>query len=385
MRPMEQILADLPRLREAAAGLREPFLSDIVLIGEIPSPTEGEAARAQFVADRFVGAGLHACSVDEKGNAVGLLPGETGRKTLLLAAPMDTFVPEAGDQAIEVAPDRLVGPFVGDNCIALAALTILPALLDRLQIRLNSHVVLVACAKSLGRGNLDGLRHFLSSTRTTPAAGICLESVQLGRLNYASAGVFQGEVRCRLPANYNWAQYGATGTIIPTGEVIGRISRIALPQKPLTTIVLGSIEGGLSYSNIARETVLKFEARSESIDELKAVRGRIEDIVEEVAAQSGKQLVLDIIAWRGPGGIDIAHPMVRNARAILGALGVQPALYPTTSQLAALIEAGIPGVTLGLTTGERRSELDEIDEAVAIEPMSTGLAQLVANLMAMDE
>ena len=385
MRTIEQILADLPRLREAAAGLRELFLSDIVLIGEIPAPTEREWSRSQFVADRFVGAGLHACSVDEKGNAVGLLPGETGRKTLVLAAPMDTFVTEAGDQSIELASDRLIGPFVGDNCIALAALTTLPALLDRLQIRLNSHVVMVACAKSLGRGNLDGLRHFLTSTRTPPVAGLCLEGVQLGRLNYASAGVFRGEIQCRLPDNYNWAQYGATGTIVPMSEVIGRISRIPLPQKPLTTIVLGSIQGGLSYSNIARETVLQFEARSESLDELKSLREKLEDIVEEVAAQSGKHLALDTVAWRGPGGIDISHPMVRNARSILAALGVQPVLYPTTSQLAALLEAGIPGLTLGITTGERRSELDEIDESVAVEPMFAGLAQIVANLMAMDE
>jgi acetylornithine deacetylase/succinyl-diaminopimelate desuccinylase-like protein len=385
MRMMEQILADLPRLRATAAGLRDLFLSDIVLIGEIPAPTDGESARAGFVADRLVAAGLHACSIDEKGNAVGLLPGETGRKTLLLAAPLDTFVTEAGDQSIELGADRLVGPFVGDNCIALAALTILPSLLDRLQVRLNSHVVLVACAKSLGRGNLDGLRHFLASSRTAPAAGICLEGVQLGRLNYAAAGVFRGEIHCRLPDNYNWAQYGATGTIVPMSEVIGRISRIPIPQKPLTTIVLGSIQGGLSYSNIARETVLQFEVRSESLDELKAVREKLEDIVEEVSSQSGKQVVLDAVAWRGPGGIDIAHPMVRNARAILGALGVQPALYPTTSQLAALLEQGIPGVTLGITTGERRNELDEIDEAVAVDPMFTGLAQIVANLMAMDE
>lgn len=109
MYAIEQILQDLPRLRETVAGLRDLFLSDIVLIGEIPAPTGEETARSRFVADRFVEAGLRACSVDEKGNAVGLIPGETGRKTLLLAAPMDTFVTEAGDQTIEVASDRMIG------------------------------------------------------------------------------------------------------------------------------------------------------------------------------------------------------------------------------------------------------------------------------------
>ena len=40
---------------------------------------------------------------------------------------------------------------------------------------------------------------------------------------------------------------------------------------------------------------------------------------------------------------------------------------------------------LGITTGTRFSELDEIDEALAIAPMADGMAQLAGMLRAIDE
>ena len=83
-------------------------------------------------------------------------------------------------------------------------------------------------------------------------------------------------------------------------------------------------------------------------------------------------------------GIDISHPLVKAARTILAKLEIQPEIYATTSMMAALRDAGIPCVTIGVTTGERKNELDEIDESADILPMSVGLAQLAALVQAMD-
>ena len=134
-----------------------------------------------------------------------------------------------------------------------------------------------------------------------PARALCLEGVQLGRLNYSCLGMLRGEVTVRLPDNYDWAQFGATGSIIPMNDVINRINKIALPRRPLTSIVLGSLEGGLTYSNIARETTLRFEVRSESAEILDQTGRQIGDIAQEVAAQSGVGVDIDLFARRQPG------------------------------------------------------------------------------------
>ena len=385
MPSLEQLVTALPAYREAAERVREMLLANLALVGEIPAPTFEERARAEAVAERFAAAGLQACMVDRFDNASALLPGTEGTATLLLAAHADTLPAEEEKPDIEIHQDRVVGPFVGDNAIALAALATLPVLLEQLNIRLKANLVILAASRSLGRGNLEGLRNFVSESGTRFQSALCLESFQLGRLNYAAMGMLRGEVICRLPASYDWAQFGSTGTIIPMGDIISRISRIPVPQRPLTTIIMGTVQGGISPGNVARETTLGFEVRSESADILNQVREQLEDIMEDVTAQSGKQVTLDLYARREPGALDIGHPLVRQGRAIITGLGLTPAFYPTTSMMSALLDVAVPALTLGVTTGERRNELDEIEEAAAIAPLASGLAQLVAMVQAMDE
>ena len=385
MPAIEHIVAALPAYRSSAEKAREILLANLALIGETPAPTFEERPRAEIIAERFAAAGLQACVVDGLGNASALLPGTAGNATLLLATHADTLPAEDEKPHLEMYEDRIVGPFVGDNALAVAALATLPVLLDQLNIRLRSNVVMLASARNLGRGNLAGVRGFLAECGTIFQAGICVESFQLGRLNYAAVGMLRGEITCSLPSDYNWAQFGSTGTVVPMADVIQRISRIPVPQRPLTTIILGTVQGGIAPGNIARETTLGFEVRSESAEILNQVREQLEDIAEEVTALSGKRVVLDIYGRREPGTLDIGHPLVRQGRAILGGLGLTPSLYSTTSIMAALLDAGMPAVTVGLTHGERRSELDEIEEAAALAPLSAGMAQLVGLLQAMDD
>ncbi len=385
MATLEQIVAALPDYRAAADRVREHWLAHLALIGEIPAPTFAEQMRAEMIAERFAAAGLQACVVDARGNASALLPGRSGATTLLVAAHADTLAAEGEQPEVEIYQERVVGPFVGDNAPAVAALATLPMLLEQLNIRLNANLVLLAAARTQGRGNLEGVRAFLSESGSRFTSALCLESFQLGRLNYASVGMLRGEITCRLPADYNWAQFGSTGTVIPMADVIQRISRIPVPQRPLTTIVIGTVQGGIAPGNVARETVLGFEVRSESVEMLNQIREQLEDITEDVTAQSGKLVSLDIYVRREPAALDIGHPLVRQARAIIGGLGLTPSLYPSTSMMAGLRDAGLPVVTLGLTTGERRNELEEIEESAALPPVSLGLAQLVAMLQAMDE
>lgn len=385
MSAMDNILNDLAGCRDTAAGMRELLLGDLLRIGETPSPTGAEQQRVGFFLERLAESGAQDCAMDEKGNGIGVLHGTEGQRNILLFAYADTFVSNPQDQTVEIETDRVVGPFVGDNSLALASLILLPALLDALHISLRRNVIFMAAARTLGQGNLEGLKAFLASGSMPVHHGICLESVQLGRLNYTSLGLLRCELACRLPDDYDWVRFGATGTITPMSEMITSINSIAIPRRPLTSIVLGSIHGGISSRNIARETTLSFEVRSESAEVLQQVRQTIEHAAEDIGARSGVRFTLEVISQRQPGGIGAEHPLVQGARTVLSSLGVQPMIYSTTSAMSALVDMKIPALTLGITTGTRFSELDEIDEALAIAPMAAGLAQVVGMLRAIDE
>ncbi len=378
----DTIKQQLDTYRQAAVDMRDILLANAVMIGEIPAPTFYEDQRVRFIEDRFSECGLQNCSTDEVGNGLGILEGTEGQKNILLVAHADTVFNEKVDHTISMVSDRLIGPGVGDNSLGLALLASLPLLLERLNIRLKSNLIFMAAARGLGRGNLEGLRFFLHNHQSPIAQALCVEGVKLGRLSYSSIGMLRAEINVRVPELYDWTRFGASGAVITLNDIINSINRIPLPKRPKTSIVLGSIEGGNSFNNIATHSLLRFEVRSESAEVVHRLLEEIRDRITEVELHSSAEISLDIVARREPGGIDFRHPLVRHARDLLKALHIEPRVAPSTSELAELIRHRIPAVTLGLTTGKKHTQvMEEID----IEPIFTGVAQFLGLLMAMDE
>lgn len=291
------------------------------------------------------------------------------------------FFSERRDHTVSVHTGHIHGPGIADNSLGLAVLATLPTLIEKLGLELDSSLILMGAARSLGRGDLEGIRFFLDNNKLPITAGICVEGVQLGRLSYSSAGMLRGEISCRVPEEYDWIRRGATGAILVVNEVINRILGIPLPRRPKTSIVLGSLEAGAGFNIIPTEATLRFEVRSESAEIVRRIASELDDIMEDVISQTGAEVSLDVIARREPAGLAIGHPLVKQTREIMSALNLRPHITPSISELSALIVHGIPAITLGITEGEH---LHDQRETVQLEPMFTGLAQLVAVLLAID-
>jgi tripeptide aminopeptidase len=377
-----EIKAQLAACEEAARAMRDIILANAVMIGEIPSPTFYEDDRVRFIQDRFSECGLQNCSTDEVGNGFGILPGEVGDRRLLLIAHADTVFSNKIDHTVSVQSDRLIGAGVGDNSLGLAALASLPLLLERLGIRLKADLVLMAASRSLGRGNLEGLRFFLQNNEHPINAALCVEGVKLGRLSYSSIGMVRGEITVNVSEHYDWTRFGAAGAITTLNDVINKINSIRLPKRPKTSIVLGMVEGGNSFNTIATDSLLRFELRSESADVVRAILNEMKDRITETALDTSAEIRLELLARREPGGIDFRHPLVHRAREILKALNIEPRVAPSTSELSELIGHNVPAITLGLTDG---AHLNQPTEEVMIDPLFKGLAQVIGLLVAMDE
>ncbi len=378
---LEMLVRGLSERAAAAEALREQLLANLVLVGEIPAPTFNEAARVDALLLRWSESGLLNCARDAMGNGVGVLPGVEGRRSILLASHADTAFDDTVDHAISLQPDSVTGVGVAENATALAAIATLPALLEHLGIRLKSNLVFLAAGRSVGRGNLEGVRHFLANTSIPLHMGLCIEGTPLGRLSYQSIGMRRGEIHCRVPAEYDWTRFGASGAVLTINQVISRIAAIPLPRRPAASIVLGSLEAGHTYDHVAMQAVMRFELLSESPDLVQQISAQFADIVAEVGAQSGAHLDLDIFAQREPGGIPIGHPLVRVGRHIVESLGVPLRIAPDTGELAALIDRKIPAISIGLTTG---GSVDDEHDQAQIRPLYLGLAQVVTLLLAMD-
>ena len=377
----EDILGSLSSIRETAQELREILLANLVMVGEIPAPTFDEGQRMEFVLNRFKEAGITKNSVDEVGNGIGILEGKENSGNILIVAHADTVFNSKVDHTIQIQPENVTGAGVADNSLGLAVLSTLPAFLEKLDIQFDHNLILMGATRSLGRGDLEGLRFFLSNFEQSITAGLGIEGVELGRLSHTSIGMQRGEITCRVPEEYDWSRFGDASAILTLNEVINQINEIRLPQRPRTSIVMGSIEGGSSFNTTALKAKLQFEIRSESSEMVQDIHQSMEEIVTEVSSQSGDTIHLDLFAQRDPGGISFSHPLIRHTRRIMDQLQIAPRPGPSTSELSAFIDYDIPAITLGLTHGDN---VHETDESIEIKPIYTGVAQIIGTLLAID-
>lgn len=380
-RSFDDILNSLSDIRKEAKDLKEILLANLVMAGEIPAPTFGEKERIEFLTNRFKESDLDKNSVDEVGNGIGIIKGNEAKENILLVAHADTVFNSNVDHTLQVQPDRVTGAGVADNSLGLSVLASIPVFLNKMDIRLDHNLILIGASRSLGRGNLEGLRFFLSNYDGPIKMGLGIEGVELGRLSHTSIGMKRGEITCRIPEEYDWSRFGNASAILTLNEVINYINEIRLPQRPRTSVIMGSIEGGSSFNTTALKAKLRFEIRSESSGIVQDIHQSMEEIVSEVSSRSGASINLDIFAQRKPGGISFSHPFIRRTRHIMDHLGIEPRPGPSISELSAFIDRDIPAITLGVTHG---NNVHELNESIEIEPIYTGIAQIIGTLLAID-
>ena len=362
---------------------REMILTNALMLGEMPAASGHEAARMRFLADRFSDANLQDLSSDEEGNFQAIIPGRTGKRTILVLAHADSLISLGVDErlTVNVSAEELHGPGMADNTLGVAALAALPDLLRRLGIQLDANILLLCHAKSLGSNDLAGLRFFLDNYPGRLDAGIVVEGITLGRLNHSCLGMVQADINCRAHQEPGTRWEASENAIVILHRIIRHILEIPIPQEPRTSVIMGSIRAGKTFNRPPESARLRLEIRSELPGKAREIRLRIKEILDEVSAQTASDCAITFPALRKPGGIPFSHPMVSSALEIMNDLDIQPTLGPSYSDLSALISKGIPAVTVGLSTARN---YNEADEAVAIEPVFSGLAQLIALLQRTD-
>lgn len=378
---LENLLDNIPHQIKSLRAVRETFLTDAVLLGEIPAPTFGEGDRIRLVVDRFRENGLDYPTIDEFGNASGIIPGKSGESAILVTAHADSVFSAETRHVLEVGSNHITGPGIADNSIGLAAVVALPRLLDHLNIRFNDDLIMLANVKSLGRANLEGARGFLDTMRRPVRAGVCVEGATQGRLSYSGLGALRGEIILNIPRDYDWSSFGAAGAISHINRLINKLMEIPLPKEPKSKMTFGGLTAGSSFNTSPKTGRLRFEITSEEDEVINDIENRLDEICEQFSLETGTEVKMETVAKRQNCGISFSHPLVKATRSIMDKAGITPKVDPSTGDLNALIRAGHPGVTLGLTTVEN---LREENETIQLEPLYAGLAQLITLLQAID-
>jgi tripeptide aminopeptidase len=358
--------------------LAQLVLDRTIALSGIPAPTGHEEQRAQVVRDWWVADGLSGVAVGAAGNVrARLRAGDPRQPAVLLCAHLDTvFGPEV-THAVVRHGGRLTGPGVGDNTVAVCALSALDTLLPG---RLQHPVWIVATTGEEGLGNLAGVRALLDDPPGPVRAVIALEGNYLGRVNVTGVGSTRWRVRVTGPGGHAWEEASQPSAVHEAARLITALAALAQPGPPKATVNVGLTEGGESVNSRAQRAEFLVDLRSGDPAALDTLRAAARAVLEDPAVPLG--VSVHAIGERPAGQLDPGHPLATLAAEVLREAGIAPRLTAASTDANAAYPRGIPALTLGITTGEgTHTEQEWID----VDPVATGLAALAATVARLDE
>jgi tripeptide aminopeptidase len=295
-------------------------------LAEIPAPPFGEAARSEWLLQRFSSLELADVHADELGNVFGRMqPGDT-QSVVGISAHLDTVFPSGTSLETREEGNRLYGPGISDNAAGVVAMLAIASALKRAELRLGSNVVFIGNVGEEGEGNLRGMRHIFASSRWRDAIRSLLVIDGAGTDTYVSQalGSRRFEVTFRGPGGHSWSDFGVPNPIVLLAQALARFSQVAVPDSPRTTFNIGVIHGGTSVNSIPEVATARVDLRSASMDELHKLEERLRECVNEAWSEVP-------LSWRS------GEPKVRFA---IESIGDRPAAeLPADARILEVLRA----------------------------------------------
>ena len=371
-----------PAVQESLAWLADGLdqvLDETVHLCHIPAPTFEEAERAAYVVERMRTIGLMEVQTDSLHNVSGLLSTSSPGPTTLVAAHLDTVFPRATPLQVRRTKQRLYGPGIGDNCVAVAAMLCVAETMRRLQPAPPGRVIFAASVGEEGLGNLCGIRALLETWQGQIDTVIAVEGHGIDEVRTTGIGSTRLEITFEGPGGHSWGAFGTPSAIHAMGSAIHKIARLKVPQNPKTTFNVGVVDGGGSVNTIAPRATMLVDLRSTHPTQLAQIEHRVARLLQDVQRDTGVQVHSRIVGQRPAAALDTNHPLCQGVSAIRKYLHLRPAVFSAASTDANLpLSLGIPAVCLGITRGALAHTVQEyIDTA----PVSGGMKQLLLTIL----
>lgn len=337
----------------------------------IPAPPFGEQARSEWVAERFREIGLENVRGDEIGNVLGFIPAanlppESTGHVVVLSAHIDTVFPAGTPLTPTMTRDdgacRLAAPGACDNAAGVIGMLGLAEALIRAEVKLPVPILILANVGEEGEGNLRGVRHFYNQRELAGrvAAHVVLDGAGADSAVSQALGSRRFQVSIKGPGGHSFTDSGTPNPIVALGMAISALARTPLPERPTTTLNVGTVQGGTSVNSVPESATASIDFRSTSADELLrlevALHRAVEDAVEQTNAAAKNAanrnrgeltFTVEKIGDRPAGALAADSPVLEALRAVDRHLGIHTDLRLGSTDANIPISLGIPALSVG--------------------------------------
>ena len=357
----------------------EQVIEETLHLCRIPAPTFEEAERAAYVAERMRAIGLDDVCIDAIHNVTGVLHSQNHGPTTLVAAHLDTVFPRHTPLQLRRTPQRLYGPSIGDNSVAVAAMLAVAAAMQRGEAVSAGRIIFAASVGEEGLGNLCGIRALLETWEGQLHTVIAVEGHGLDEVRTSGIGSTRLEITFTGEGGHSWGAFGTPSAIHAMGSAIHHISQLSVSNSPKTTFNVGMVEGGESVNTIAPHAKMVLDLRSVEPTSLQHLEACVARILEDVERDSGIRITSRVVGQRPVAALPVNHPLCQGVQAIRQRLHLRPATLSASSTDANLpLSQGIPALCLGITRG---GLAHTVKEYIDVAPIVAGVQQLYLTIL----
>ena len=351
-------------ISETVTAARADAAELLVAIGGIEAPSGEEHERAGRVAAEMRRVGLSDVRVSESPNAIGRIPGRSG-KAVVFVSTLDDLRTVAVHQRARGAPpsvddDRVTGPGTNTSSTTVAMLVAARALLKS-GVEPEHDIVFAAVAQE--ETGLNGMRDLYTEYRDTALSFVDVLG-DGGSIAYGALGIHWWKVIASGPPGHTLSG-GLPNVNRGIARAVDRILGLPQPEQSadrMTRINVAMLQSGAVYNHKPAEGWFSLDIRSLDASIIEAIEKDVERILSDVNGETGIEFRLEpnnIV----PGG-QIAgardSDLVRWSATIARRIGLTPRFTDAGSaNLNVAIAAGTQAIGLNGSRGGRRGYADE--------------------------
>ena len=337
----------------------------LVRIGGIVSPSGEERERAEAVAARMREIGLERVRVDGVPNAIGVIPGRSGR-ALVFVSTLDDLATVAENQRAAGTPprvegDRVVGPGTNTSATTVAMLAAAEALAEA---GLQPEHDLVFAAVAQEETGLIGMKSLYDEFDDRAVAFV--DVLGDGRsISYGALGIHWWKVVAHGPPGHS-LRGGLPNVNQGIGRAVDRILQLPQPERFAdqgTVINISILSSGYRpFNHKPAEGWFSLDVRSLDAEVIEAIERDVDSTLAHVADETGIRFEMEPFQLTPGGQIPGARDseLVQTAAAIARQLGLDPAFSDAgSSNMNVAIAGGTPAIGLGGERGGERGEPGE--------------------------
>ncbi len=369
------------RFRRTAAFLPDadikPYvdrvIADGILLNEIPSPSEREEVRANFIKQKLLDFGIDDIHTDEIGNLFALFPGSGGsERYLLLYTDMDNLKYSTQESIVEIRGDKLLGVGIGDNSLGAATLLVLCEYIKKEGITFDFNLIALFSLRNVPENGYEGIRYFIETWKERVFGSVYFFGLHLGRMVLDSYGT------CNISFTLTSANEDALGsnytdsTVDLAAMLYNRINKVDWNTYNAVVNIV-RISSGIGFEYFPSEGTLDLEIFSKDSASLERATKAVLRMASEVSRH--KHFTVENTTLFSLPPVNDRRNEVFNTivRRVHGMLGIETRPTQIPDYPAILNQVGIPSVTLGVSTGKKFVD----DEFVESRKVMTGFKQAI--------